>query len=199
MSFRKNKYEVVRNVLSQDLINYININFEIHENANYFFRQPTLENPYPFGDEQSPNSFAWYGSIHSEALLQFLKPTIEQITDTELYESYSYARNYYRGAILEKHIDRPSCEYSATICISKDADWEIFIENDDGVTTGVELYPGDMIVYRGDLLRHWRNPYQGKTHRQLFLHYVDANGKYQNCKFDDRPMLGLPPNVKVNV
>ena len=71
MSFRKNKYEVVRNVLSQDLINYININFEIHENANYFFRQPTLENPYPFGDEQSPNSFAWYGSIHSEALLQF--------------------------------------------------------------------------------------------------------------------------------
>jgi len=199
MTFKENKYQIIRNALSRDLINYININFEIHENANYFFRQPTLENPYPFGDGQSPNSFSWYSSIHSEAVLQFLKPTIEQITDTQLYESYSYARNYYRGAILEKHIDRPSCEYSATICISKDADWGICIENVDGDVAEIELYPGDMIVYRGDLLRHWRNPYQGKTHRQLFLHYVDANGKYQNYKFDDRPMLGLPPNVNVSV
>jgi len=199
MSFEQNKYQIIRNALSRDLINYININFEIHENANYFFRQPTLENPYPFGDGQSPNSFSWYSSIHSEAVLQFLKPTIEQITDTQLHESYSYARNYYRGAILEKHIDRPSCEYSATICISKDTDWKIFIESDDGDATEIELYPGDMIVYRGDLLHHWRDPYQGKTHRQLFLHYVDANGKYQNCKFDGRPMLALPPNVKVSV
>ena len=199
MSFEKNKYQIIRNALSRDLIDYININFEIHENANYFFRQPTIENPYPFGDGQSPNSFSWYSSIHSESLLQFLKPKIEQITDTQLYESYSYARNYYRGAILEKHIDRPSCEYSATICVSKDIDWGICIENVDGDVAEIELYPGDMIVYRGDLLRHWRNPYQGKTHRQLFLQYVDANGKYQNCKFDDRPMLALPPNVKVGV
>ena len=199
MSFEKNKYQIVRNALSQDLINYININFEIHENANYFLKYPTEQNPYPFGDIQSPNSFAWYGSIHSEALLQFLKPTIEQITDTQLYESYSYARNYYNGAILQRHIDRPSCEYSATICISKDADWGIFIENIDGVETEVELYPGDMIVYRGDLLHHWRNPYQGKTHRQLFVHYVNANGKYQNHKFDGRPMLGLSSNIKVSV
>ena len=199
MSFEKNKYQIIRNALSRDLINYININFEIHENANYFFRNPTEETPYPFGDPQSPNSFAWYGSIHSEALLRFLKPTIEQITDTQLHESYSFARNYYHGAILQKHIDRPSCEYSATICISKDTDWGIFIENIDGVETEVELYPGDMIVYRGDLLHHWRNAYQGKTHRQLFVHYVNANGKYQNYKFDGRPMLGLSSNIKVSV
>ena len=199
MSFKEEGYKIVRNVLTQELVKYINLNFEIHETANYFFRNSTEENPYPFGDQQSPNSFAWYCSIHSESLLMFLKPTIEKITDTELYESYSYARNYYHGAILEKHIDRPSCEYSATICISKDIDWGFFIENADGVATEVQLYPGDMIVYRGDLLNHWRNPYQGKTHRQLFLHYVDANGKYQNCKFDDRPMLALPANIKVTV
>jgi hypothetical protein len=199
MSFEKNKYQIVINALSQDLINYININFEIFENANYFYKNPTEETPYPFGDPQSPNSFAWYGSIHSEALLQFLKPTVEQITDTQLYESYSYARNYYHGAILEKHIDRPSCEYSATICISKDTDWGIFIENADGVAIEVELYPGDMIVYRGDLLRHWRNQYQGKTHKQVFIHYVNENGKYKNYKFDGRPILGLPSNIKVSV
>jgi len=199
MSFEKNKYQIIRNALSRDLINYININFEIHENANYFFRQPTEENLYPFGDGQSPIGFSWYGSIHSEALLQFLKPTIEQITDTQLYESYSYVRNYYQGAILRKHIDRPSCEYSVTICISKDTDWGFFIENVDGGATEVELYPGDMIVYRGDLLQHWRNPYRGKTHRQLFLHYVDANGIYQNYKFDRRPMLGLPLTTRVSV
>lgn len=196
MSFRENKYEVVRGVLCQDLIDYVNINSEIHENSNYFFRQPTIENPYPFGDNQSPNSFACYGSLHSEALLQFLKPTIEKITNMKLYESYSYSRNYYRGAILEKHRDRPSCEYSVTICVSKDTDWGICIENVDGDVIEIELYPGDMIVYRGDLLYHWRNSYQGKTHRQVFLHYVDANGKHQNSKFDGRPMLALDPSIK---
>ena len=65
MSFEKNKYQIVRNALSQDLINYININFQIHENANYFFKRPTLENPYPFGDPQIPNSFSWYSSIQN--------------------------------------------------------------------------------------------------------------------------------------
>jgi len=199
MSFKENKYQIVRNVLSRELLEYINLNFEIHENAHYHVNPPTEETPYPFGDPQSPNSFAWYGSIHSDALLQFLKPTIEQITDTQLYESYSYARNYYHGSILEKHIDRPSCEYSATICISKDADWEIFIENFDGVAAGVELYPGDMIVYRGDLLNHWRLPYQGKTHRQVFIHYVNSNGKYKNYKFDCRPKLGLPSTMRTPI
>jgi hypothetical protein len=201
MSFKENKYEVIRNVLSQDLIDYININVEIHENANCFLKNLTdaKQKPYPFGDPQSPNSFSWYSSIHSESLLQFLKPTIEKITGTQLYESYSYARNYYYGATLQRHIDRSSCEYSVTICISKGVDWGIFIEDVDGNANEIELSPGDMVVYRGDLLYHWRNSYQGKTHRQLFLHYVDANGRYKNCKFDGRPMLALPPNIKVRV
>lgn len=199
MSFKEKNYEIVRNVLGRELIEYINLNFEIHETSNYLFKNPTEENPYPFGDGQSPISFAWYGSIHSEALLKFLKPVIEKVTNKKLHESYSYARNYYNGAILEKHTDRPSCEYSATICISKDTEWPIFMEDVDTVAVEVELNPGDMIVYRGDLLHHWRESYRGKSHRQLFIHYVDANGKYQNFKFDGRPTLGVPANLKIRM
>lgn len=191
MTFETHGYEIIRNALGNDLIKFIDINCELHENARYFFRPATEDVPYPHGDPQVPNSFSSYSTVYSEAVLKFLKPSIENITKTELYESYSYSRNYYHGAILKKHFDRPECEYSATICISKDTDWPIFIENFNGDVASVELNSGDMIVYRGDKLNHWRNLYDGKTHRQMFIHYVAANGKYKDRKFDGRPMLTL--------
>lgn len=191
MSFEKNKYQIVRNALSLDLIEFINTSCEIHENVRHFFVPATESVPYPYGDPQVPNSFSSYSTIYSEAALRFLKPTIEKITDAELHESYSYSRNYYHGATLKKHFDRPECEYSATLCISKEKDWPIFIEGVDGVVVEVELNPSDMIVYRGDILNHWRDFYHGTTHRQMFLHYVNASGKYKDRKFDGRPMLAL--------
>ena len=126
-----------------------------------------------------------------------LKYGIENVINKKLHECYSYYRNYYNDAILRRHRDRPSAEYSATICINKDSDWPIFMEDKDGVAHEIELNPGDMVVYRGDLLYHWRNKYSGKTHRQIFLHYVEAGGKYNNFKFDERPMLGIPHNSVV--
>jgi hypothetical protein len=56
----------------------------------------------------------------------------------------------------------------------------------------VILQPGDMVVYKGSEVEHWREPYTGKEQIQLFFHYVDANGPHAECKFDYRPMLGLP-------
>jgi hypothetical protein len=55
----------------------------------------------------------------------------------------------------------------------------------------VILQPGDMVIYRGCDIKHWRDPYDGNQQIQVFLHYVDVNGKYADHKFDKRPMLGL--------
>ena len=57
----------------------------------------------------------------------------------------------------------------------------------------VNLDPGDMLVYRGDLLEHWREPYKGQYHAQTFLHYnnKDTKGAEANA-LDRRPHLGLP-------
>jgi hypothetical protein len=47
--------------------------------------------------------------------------------------------------------------------------------------------PGDMVVYRGIEIEHWREPFdaeEGSYQVQVFLHYVDANGGLKHLKYD---------------
>ena len=107
---------------------------------------------------------------------------------------------------LKRHKDRFSCEISTTMNLGGD-DWPIYLEPDPkkgGVkrsryvsdnTKGVkvDLKPGDMLVYSGCELEHWREKFKGKECVQVFLHY--NNRKTPGAKdnmFDKRPHLGLP-------
>ena len=59
----------------------------------------------------------------------------------------------------------------------------------------VDLKPGDMLIYSGCELEHWREPFQGKLCGQVFLHYNHANGPYAKTNlYDKRPMLGIVKN-----
>tara|TARA_R110002020_G_scaffold227591_1_gene438275 strand:- start:326 stop:625 length:300 start_codon:yes stop_codon:yes gene_type:complete len=57
----------------------------------------------------------------------------------------------------------------------------------------VDLKVGDMLVYSGCELEHWRNKFKGKECIQVFLHYNNRKtpGAKENM-FDRRPHLGLP-------
>ena len=83
--------------------------------------------------------------------------------------------------LLKKHKDRHSCEISVTVFIVSDGEheWPIYMDGKK-----VNLTPGDGVIYRGCDIEHWREPYKGDYHMQVFLHYVDANGKYANHKGD---------------
>ena len=37
---------------------------------------------------------------------------------------------------------------------------------------------------------HWRESYKGDKHTQVFLMYVDVDGKYSDWKWDKREGLG---------
>jgi hypothetical protein len=67
----------------------------------------------------------------------------------------------------------------------------MFVEEKDGTQIPVHMKPGDMIIYRGCELKHWREPYWGKNHAQVFLHYNEKSGPY-DIMYDGRPLLGLP-------
>jgi len=54
-----------------------------------------------------------------------------------------------------------------------------------GDTTSIILDEGDAVIYRGCELPHWREAYnEGTKLAQVFLHYVDANGKFTEWKDD---------------
>jgi hypothetical protein len=201
MSFKKNKYLVLKNIISKELADFIYKYFKNKKDvARYLFDEkyisPFTEYFGVWNDEQVPNTYSHYSDIVMETLLQEVKPIMEKKIDLKLSETYSYARIYKKGDILERHKDRYSCEISSTLNLGGDT-WSIYIDptgktNQAGVK--IDLKHGDMLVYSGCDLEHWREEFKGKDCCQVFLHYnKDKNKKNY---LDTRPLLGLPAYFK---
>ena len=97
--------------------------------------------------------------------------------------------------MLHRHKDRYSCEISTTLNLGGD-DWPIYLDptgkkGQAGIK--VNLNPGDMLIYSGCDLEHWREEFKGKDCGQVFLHYNKANSKMaKENALDKRPLIGLP-------
>jgi hypothetical protein len=215
MSFKKNKYTIIRQAISKDLAafirNYFCMQKQVYDTckeAKYF---SPFENILGYYEDpvngQIPNTYSAYGNIAMETLLLKCQPGMEKATGLKLYPAYTYARIYKKGDELKRHKDRFSCEISTTMNLGGD-DWPIYLSPNEnvGIPDGkkittisqakgvrVDLKPGDMLVYSGCELEHWREKFKGKECVQVFLHY--NNRKTPGAKdnmFDKRPHLGLP-------
>jgi hypothetical protein len=196
-NFATDLYEVVRGAVTAEQLQHMDIEFELIKKLQYMQGGQSEENKFMFGDSQVTNSFAYYSALCFEALSLQLQPLMEEITGKKLYPTYTYARIYYNGATMAIHKDRPSCQFSSTVNVSIDEDpWEIWFETLNGEHKAVKLWPGDLIVYKGDTLNHWRDAYQGQRQTQAFLHYVDKNGNYRDYKWDHRPYIGTAANSR---
>lgn len=193
MNFKDDGYEVVRNVISQDLLCHLKLQFEMMRNIKFFITQE--KNKFAFGEPQSPNSFSVYSPQFFESLAIQLNDKISKIVNVNLIPTYTFARIYYNGAILEPHTDRPSCEYSSTLCIDSTDIWDFYIKDKSGKENALKLNPGDMCIYSGCELEHWRKPYEGQMQMQCFLHYVNSQGPYAEYKYDKRHMMGLGTKI----
>jgi len=195
MSFQDKKYQVIKKAVSYDLANFILNYFLLKRDAVEFMYKNNIHAESSllgtWKDEQIPNTYSHYADFVMETLLVKMLPVMKKNTELDLVPTYSYARAYKKGDILKRHKDRPSCEISTTIHLGGDQ-WSIFIEEEE-----VVLEVGDMLVYSGCELEHWRKPFEGNICGQVFLHYNHLNGKFANYnKFDNRPMLGLPSFLK---
>ena len=56
--------------------------------------------------------------------------------------------------------------------------------------------PGDAVLYKGNELFHWRDPYQGTEQINAFFFFVRAKGPKAVLKYDTRPMLGMGPETR---
>ena len=198
-----NKYQVIKGALSYELANFVFNYFLLKRDAaGYMYENNITFDNGMFGtwkDPQIPNTYSHYADHVMETLLVKVLPVMKNETELDLCPTYSYARLYKHGDELKRHKDRPSCEISTTINLGGDP-WPIFIEpsGEEGKPgTKVLLEVGDMLVYSGCDLEHWREPFDGNICGQVFLHYNHVNGPFaEKNKFDGRPMLGLPSFVK---
>jgi hypothetical protein len=190
---QSDKYCVVRNAIQGDLVKLLQVQSQMLENI-MCYENNTLPTLFSFNDRLVvQNSFSYYSSSFTESLLLMLQPLIEDHLKIKLLPSYSYIRIYYKNAALTKHLDKDSCEYSATICIKCHSDnpWDIYFENLDLSSTCITLNEGDMVIYKGNEIQHWRKLCPYDKHIQIMLHYVDKNGPYSKFKYNQRKMLGL--------
>jgi hypothetical protein len=200
MSFKKNKYAVLKKVISSELAEFVYKYFlNKREVAKFLFNEkyisPFTEYYGVWNDPQIPNTYSHYSDIAMETLLKEIKPIMEKHTKLKLSETYSYARIYKKGDILTRHKDRDSCEISTTLNLGGEL-WPIYLDptgETDQAGIKINLNPGDMLIYSGCDLEHWREEFKGKNCGQVFLHYNKANSKKAEQNYlDKRPLLGTP-------
>jgi hypothetical protein len=198
--FKEDKYEVIKKAISKEMAAFTYQYFCNKKKVARLFFDTGYISPFNndwgvWNDEQIPETYSHYGDLVMETLLGNLKECMETKTGIKLNPTYSYARIYKNGDILERHKDRYSCEVSTTMHLGGD-EWSIFLEpsgeeGKDGKE--IKLQAGDMLMYKGCDLEHWREPFEGENCGQVFLHYNDATkDTAEDNKFDGRPFLGLP-------
>ena len=215
MSFKTKKYQVIKGALSKELANFIFNYMLLQRDAVDFMVKHNKVNPHnPFmgtrEDPQVPGAYSKYADWVMETLLQYMRPIMKKKTGMDLIPTYSYTRVYEKGNILHRHKDRPSCEISTTLHLGGE-EWPIYLDptGANNILSGfetttvvkpgaakgvrVDLKVGDMLIYSGCELEHWREPFQGNVCSQVFLHYNHAKGPFvQTNLFDKRPILGVP-------
>tara|TARA_R100001591_G_scaffold92636_1_gene98511 strand:+ start:3510 stop:4142 length:633 start_codon:yes stop_codon:yes gene_type:complete len=208
MSLIKNKYIVIKKVIDKDLsdfcYNYLRVKKQVYDTCiknRYISPFEEVLGKYETDKQQVANTYSTYGDIAMDTLMLKIQPIMEQKTKLKLTPAYTYARVYKKGDILKRHKDRFSCEISTTLNLGGD-NWPIYVEpsgkeNKKGVK--VNLKPGDMLIYLGCELEHWREPFEGDECVQVFLHYnnVETKGAQENM-FDGRLHIGLPGWFKNN-
>lgn len=166
--FKDNRFAYLKNVVPIEFCQFF---------THVLMRHGDLNNSH--GDEQVPNAKAiMHHDVLFETLQERLWPVFEQIVGEELLPTYSYARLYSNGDVLEKHTDRPACEVSVTIQLGRSHHyaWPIFMGGQR-----FDMAEGDAILYSGCDIEHWRNKCDGPDgyySGQVFLHFVRKNG---NC------------------
>jgi hypothetical protein len=204
MNFKKDKYIIIKKAISKDLAKFCYDYFLMKRKVAKILFDSRYISPFEemFGtwnDQQVPNTYSHYGDIAMETLLLKVQPIIEKEIGLKLNPNYSYARIYKKGDILHRHKDRFSCEISTTLNLGGYS-WPIYLEpsgKEGGKGIKVNLNYGDMLIYKGNELEHWREEFKGENCAQVFLHYnnLETKGSKENI-FDRRPELGLPVYFK---
>ena len=149
------------------------------------FRRQIRTGALKFGDEQSPLRHV----VHNEPVARFfhhqLAPAFSRVAGVSLKPSYVYSASYQGAAQLERHRDRPQCDFSITFCLDYTPEpdgathWPILLDAPAGRVTVYQAI-GDALLYRGCRLPHYRHPlWKDATSTSMFFHYVrhDFRGK----------------------
>lgn len=205
LDFVNNRYVVLRDFIPKDIINMTLDawrTIELDENAYnaHFMKEDELTHSTP--EAQRNKSHGAYNFPPAVGIHRWIKNALNPVLDLKLQETYSFTRKYVRGASLSSHTDRPSCEISVTFPLRYKTDdntpWKIWLNNEHNFcnynyTSGqqwiktitqdthngisLELEVGDVLLYQGPNVPHWRNTLCGDYSYHMFVHFINTRSK----------------------
>jgi len=218
--FIENRYVVIRNIIPQDLLQFVNDTWKVMEqhpaSNEFYFGDPEEETTFNTPDAQKFSSHGAYCFPPAVALHHWLMKELRNHIALPLKETYSYTRKYKRNAVLNAHYDRPSCEISVTTVMDYKTDdntpWTIWVQNDKNYlgenmeeaktisqdqpvrrrnnAHGIRLEPGDILVYQGPNVVHWRDALVGDYSKHIFLHFYNEHTRLKGW-----PECSMPVQV----
>ena len=195
----KEGYVVLKNFIPKDIINMTMDTWksmELDPKNNPLMEVKEVDIIHNSPKDSLGKSTGLYCSPFGVALHRWVWEKLKHHIDMDLQETYSYSRKYDRGAYLKAHADRPSCEISATICLDYCTDdntpWTIWVDNSSDYVNNpfeifedtqgkpkrqqktarkIDLEVGDILLYQGPNVIHWRDHFLGNFSYHMFLHF----------------------------
>jgi len=197
--YRDDKFAVIRGAISWDsanfLFNYLGVKRTVAEKLLSDDYESELIGTFEETDTDK-SVYSIYGDIAIDTAMLKVKQQVNKLIGEQIYPTYSYARIYPYESIVAPHKDREECEIACSMYLGG-IKWDMFVEGKDGPER-IDLNIGDMIVYAGTEISHWRETFLGVDsdgnpgeYTQVFFHYQRASNENVN-PFDGRGHAGLP-------
>lgn len=142
------------------------------DNINYYFReeQSTL-----VPDTQVELRLGLHNMPLFAATHRHMTTLVQSVIEQPIKPSYCYAVKYTQGAELKRHTDRPQCKWNASITFAREGEvWPIHLEV-GGTRKEVRAELGEVVVYSGTTVPHWRGPLESPSATVCFYHFVDLD------------------------
>lgn len=159
-------YMIIRNFIEKDIACEISNRFKLEISLS------------------KSNNFINHNPIYGIELLVNKNKEVSDIFGEKLLPRCCSLENYSNQYKLEKHKDKFEREISLIINLWSDKSWDFYVETLKKETELVNLECGDAIIYLGNKIKHWREPYQGESYIQLSLEYVRQNGISKHDYFE---------------
>ena len=101
MSFKKNKYKILRGAISKEVAHFVYSYLLKKRQVAHFLLDQKYISPFTtywgtWNDEQVPNTYSHYADFAMETLMMKVLPVMKKETGLQLIPTYSYARIYKR-------------------------------------------------------------------------------------------------------
>lgn len=209
-----NGFSVIRNAIPKEIIEFALDTWKTMEtqpNHQHTFESEDFITTEHVPDGSRNKSKGNHNTPMGVAMQQYIWNILKKEFHFDLYPTYSYTRKYERGAYLGVHSDRPECEVSTTICLDYKTDdkkpWKIWVDNSKNWTLtewnedakaltqgipirkrksiSVDLEPGDLLLYQGPNVAHWRDTLMGDYSYHMFVHFYMHQGFVGSMVGDD--------------